>query len=276
MEISSQERFPTEHENHTKLSPTPSAPHRITTQESTTLKDPERYDEKIKSMEAQNALTTSHLPNQINNNNNPRTIYASLILAITLLSTPITAVSMICYSPTSLLPLTSDCDALMRALVFISHLPSESSPKTWGRRLHDTASTQSLPKILYYHEEHTPGFSTCAVEVDVNPTDVWAVETFTLARVAFAAESIVHKCLDDNRLVGLATLGQTGKVQARIFRTNRPLVGSRGGDRVGVSLPVGGKGTLWRVGGEAARGMVLGGILVRNGTEAVNRTVSES
>ena len=113
------------------------------------------------------------------------------------------------------------------------------------------------------------------MEVDVDPSDVWAVETFTLAKVAFAAENIVDKCLEDNRLVGLATLGQTGKVQARIFRANRPLLRAQGGKMVGEMIAVGGNGELWRVGGEMARLMGPGGVLVRNGTGAVNWTVSE-
>ena len=159
-----------------------------------------------------------------------------------------------------MLPRTSDCNDLVSAIDYVASFPSELQPKTWGRVVPDTPTTQSLPKI-YYYDAPGPVHSTCAVEVDVDPEDVWAVEVFTLKRVEVAAGSIVDKCLEDNRLVGLATLGKGGKVQARIMRTDRPMFR-------GVGQPLRGVrgGRLWVVEGEKARRLVRGGGVARNGT----------
>ncbi|KAL8788841.1 MAG: hypothetical protein Q9195_007104 [Heterodermia aff. obscurata] len=183
------------------------------------------------------------------------------------LPTPVLSISMICYSPATIPPLTNDCFDLLAAIKEASHLPSKQGPKDWGRRLPNSDLTESLPKLYYIKAESSrPMFSTCAVEVDADPIHTWAVETFTLAKVGKAAEAIVDKCLEDHHMVGLATLGETGKVQASLFRTNRPMLGVD-------AAPAGGKnvgGGLWVVEGDAARGWLL-----RNAT-LVNGTVEES
>ena len=196
----------------------------------------------------------------------------SITIAPSLFSFLTAAASMICYPTPTKLPRFRDCEDLLNAITYVSSLPSESQPRTWGRRLPDTDTTNSLPKLYYFNDERTPGFSTCAVEVDVDPTYFWAVETFTLARVGVAAEHIVDKCLENNRLVGLATLGDGGKVQARVFRTDRPRL-----DGVGVGLLNGRRGQLWMVEGEVARRLLVGqGLPLKNGTGDYNGTVGET
>ena len=130
-----------------------------------------------------------------------RTILALALLTLSSFPILTTAASMICYDPPSILPRTSDCNDLVSAINYAASL--QPAPKTWGRHLPDSPETASLPKI-YYYDGPGPGYSTCAVEVDVDPQDVWAIETLTLRRVKLAAENIVDKCLENNRLVGLA------------------------------------------------------------------------
>ena len=95
------------------------------------------------------------------------------------------------------------------------------------------------------------------------------METFTLAKVGKAAGAIVDKCVEDHHMVGMATLGETGKVQASVFRTERPMLRAA---MAGAALAGGKKmgGGLWVVEGDAARRWQL-----RNAT-LVKGTVEES
>lgn len=92
--------------------------------------------------------------------------------------------------------------------------------KAWGRRLPTTFDTQKVPKVFWISGR---GPTTCAVHVDVDAYDLWAVDDFRLADVASAGEEVVAQCLSPRRMVGLAyPAGPDGLVHAKIVRTDSP------------------------------------------------------
>ena len=108
------------------------------------------------------------------------------------------------------------------------------------------------------------------------PNDLLAVETFTLGNVHRAVFSIVDKCLRDQHLVGVAALGDGGKVHARVFRTSHPLLNSAsGGVATEPKLMDGSGGKLWVAEGKAAGKLALPGAAIEyNRTEDGNTTVN--
>ena len=64
------------------------------------------------------------------------------------------------------------------------------------------------------------------MEVDVNPLDIWAVDSFTLHDVAVAAERVYEGCLRDRGLVGLEYPKREGikRVWAKIVRIDSSLI----------------------------------------------------
>ena len=106
------------------------------------------------------------------------------------------------------------------------------------------------------------------------PTDLLAVETFTLRNVYRAVFLIVDKCLRDQHLIGVAALGDRGKVHARIFRTNHPLLnGASAGVATELKLMDGSGGKLWVAEGKAAGELALPGAAIEyNRTEDGNTT----
>lgn len=86
--------------------------------------------------------------------------------------------------------------------------------KAWGRRLPSTLDTQKVPKVFWISGR---GPTTCAVHVDVDSYDLWAVDDFRLADVASAAEEVVAQCLSAKSKVGLAyPAGVDGHVHAKV------------------------------------------------------------
>ena len=86
--------------------------------------------------------------------------------------------------------------------------------KAWGRRLPTTDDTQKVPKVFWIAGR---GPTTCAIHVDVDSYDLWAVDDFRLRDVATAAEEVVAQCLVAKSKVGLAyPAGPDGHVHAKV------------------------------------------------------------
>ena len=66
------------------------------------------------------------------------------------------------------------------------------------------------------------GPTTCALELDVIPSEPLAVENFGLANVATAANNILNICLYGRSQIGSELLGETKGVSASLVRTDTP------------------------------------------------------
>lgn len=120
----------------------------------------------------------------------------------------------ICTNAPGLLPTISDCNDLTDAIRGLSRLPGENNMRAWGRRLPTTLDTQKVPKIFWIAGR---GPTTCAVHMDVDAYDLWAVDDFRLGDVASAAEEVVAQCLSAKSKVGLAyPAGVDGNVHAKV------------------------------------------------------------
>ncbi|KAF6224283.1 hypothetical protein HO133_010858 [Letharia lupina] len=125
------------------------------------------------------------------------------------------AQAAICTTAPGLLPTVSDCTDLLEAISWLSRMPGENNMKAWGRRLPTTLDTQKVPKVYWISGR---GPTTCAVHVDVDSYDLWAVDDFRLADVASAGEEVVAQCLSAKSKVGLAyPAGADGLVHAKRF-----------------------------------------------------------
>ncbi len=120
----------------------------------------------------------------------------------------------ICTAARGPLPTVKDCNDLTDAIRWLSSLPNENNVKAWGRRLPTTLDTQKVPKVFWISGR---GPTTCAVHVDVDPYDLWAVDNFRLSDVASAGEEVVAQCLSAKSKVGLAyPAGPDGEVHAKV------------------------------------------------------------
>ena len=121
----------------------------------------------------------------------------------------------ICTAAPGLLPTIGDCNDLIDAISWLSRLPGENNMKAWGRRLPTTLDTQKVPKVFWISGR---GPTTCAVHVDVDSYDLWAVDNFRLADVASAGEEVVAQCLSAKSKIGLAyPAGADGHVHAKVI-----------------------------------------------------------
>ena len=125
-----------------------------------------------------------------------------------------------CFHARSALPILWHCQDLVNAIAGLARRPGENHLKEWGRRLPTTEQTQSLPKFYYIVGAVLP--TTCAVKVDVDRTDSFAVDPFRQSDVAAASERVVGRCLLRQRLIGLDYPSEAGHVYAMIIRTDAP------------------------------------------------------
>lgn len=120
----------------------------------------------------------------------------------------------ICTAARGLLPTISDCNELIEAITWLSRIPGENNMKAWGRRLPTSLDTQKVPKVFWISGR---GPTTCAIHIDVDPYDLWAVDDFRLADVATVGEEVVAQCLSAKNKVGLAyPAGADGHVHAKV------------------------------------------------------------
>lgn len=148
----------------------------------------------------------------------------TLILYILLLTLPFSA-ALDCYvQPRDIpLPRLDHCYDLIRAINFASQLPHRNNPKMWGRGLPSSAHTEGLPKTYVYSPAGQPPQS-CSLDLDADPLDLQAREIFRLQAVATAAARIVNTCLARRGQIGRDTLGETGRVYAKIIRSESPVL----------------------------------------------------
>ena len=120
----------------------------------------------------------------------------------------------ICTSARHLLPTISDCKDIAEAVSWLSRMPEENNMKAWGRRLPTTPDTQKVPKVFWISGR---GPTTCAIHVDVDAYDTFAVDDFRLSDVALAAEDVIDQCLVAKSKIGLAyPAGADGHVHAKV------------------------------------------------------------
>lgn len=125
----------------------------------------------------------------------------------------------ICTSGSAPLPTLTDCQDIAEAVRWLSRLPGENEMKAWGRRLPTTDATQKVPKVFWISGR---GPVTCAIHVDVDAYDLWAIDDFRLSDVASAAEEVIAHCLLERRQVGLAyPAGADGHVHAKVWSFER-------------------------------------------------------
>ena len=124
----------------------------------------------------------------------------------------------ICITSRGLLPTIRDCRDIAEAVSWLSQQPHENELKAWGRGLPETSDTQQIPKVFWLSGR---GPTTCAIHVDVDAFNPFAVESFRLSDVASAAEEVIAQCLIPKRKTGLVyPVGVDGHVyaQVRTFR----------------------------------------------------------
>lgn len=121
--------------------------------------------------------------------------------------------------PPGALPTLSDCRDLTNAIDYVSHLPGENVPRSWGRNRPETPETVRLPKVYWLGGR---GPATCAVIVDVSADDYLAVDYFRLRSVGVAAERVVAQCLLRRNQIGLSYPGSGRRVFAKIVRKDSP------------------------------------------------------
>ena len=86
--------------------------------------------------------------------------------------------------------------------------------RAWGRGLPTTLDTQKVPKVFWISGR---GPTTCAIHVDVDAYDTFAVDHFRLSDVASGAEDVIAQCLVPKSKVGLAyPAGPDGHVHAKV------------------------------------------------------------
>ena len=135
--------------------------------------------------------------------------------------------SLTCYTPPrgTPLPITVHCRELANAIIYAGNLPEYRAPRSWGRGLQDNETATKIPK-LYWLPGRGP--SSCALQIDVQPPNVFAVEKFTLTDVGVAAAMIINFCLIENRKLGLESLGETKQVDAVMMRADGPMLPDKG------------------------------------------------
>lgn len=109
-----------------------------------------------------------------------------------------TSSALECY--TGSLPNPPDCEVLIAALYALSHTPGQNDPKEYGRTVQSDRYSEKIPKVYYLGG---PEDYNCALYVDVEVTDFYAIDTFRLEDVARAANAIFTLCLVSQGKLGM-------------------------------------------------------------------------
>lgn len=147
-----------------------------------------------------------------------------------------------CYNHPSDMPLPRlfHCYELIRAIFILSRHPDHTGEKIWGRGLPSNADTEEIPKT-YIYAPAGQGPLTCALNLDADPLHPHAREVFRLQAVATAGSRIVDTCLAASSQIGRAPVGPTGRVFAKIVRSESPMLLQAAGVE---SITIPGRGTL--------------------------------
>ena len=109
-----------------------------------------------------------------------------------------------CYS--GILPDLADCQILIGALYDLSRMPGQNDPKEYGRTMESSIYSEKIPKVFYLSG---PEDYNCALFVDVEITDYYAIDTFRIQDLAWAANAVFAVCL--------VTEGRLGQYVYRIL-----------------------------------------------------------
>ena len=124
-----------------------------------------------------------------------------------------------CYRARSALPIASHCQDLIGAIDYLSRMPGQDNIRTWGARLPTTPDSMNLPQVYWIGGR---GPETCAVHVDVDPLQYFAVDSFTQGSVSLTAAKIQVSCLVKQGLLGLDYPNGAKHVFVKLVRTDAP------------------------------------------------------
>lgn len=122
-----------------------------------------------------------------------------------------------CIHPRRIPPLPRDCHTLIDALGILSINPPYNAPLLWSRSVNDNLTSLRLPKS-YRLVTYIP--NTCAIHIDVVPTNLDAEDTFALSSVGNIAEIIVEQCLVKQRKLGWGFAGARENIQVSVVRSD--------------------------------------------------------
>lgn len=125
-----------------------------------------------------------------------------------------------CFHARAALPVSFHCQDLIEAIAYLSRIPGENDVRSWGRRLPTELHTMKVPKSYWIAGR---GPSTCAVHVDVNPANLFAVDSFRQSDVGQSAARVVENCLIRQRLIGLDYPTELKHVYVKVVRSDSPL-----------------------------------------------------
>lgn len=165
-----------------------------------------------------------------------RNMFKFLLFLLLLVVNLPSSLEVECFHARSALPILSHCQDITDAIAYLSRMPGENDLRAWGRRLPTSQYTEKLPKVYWLSGR---GPTTCAVQVDVNPTNYFAVDSFRQSNVSVCAARVVDQCLARQRRIGLDYPTQKEYVYVKIVRSDSPLqLNVLGTYEVGnVSLP---------------------------------------
>lgn len=91
--------------------------------------------------------------------------------------------------------------AVIAGISWVSSRPHENVERSWGRHLATTRTTESLPKLFQIEGRQPPNL--CAVEVDVDPLDIYEIDTFRLSDLVTAGSAVYWGCLMNQAKIGV-------------------------------------------------------------------------
>ena len=138
--------------------------------------------------------------------------------------------SLRCFPPDDLLPARRDCKpyflrslicncwllqylnaqkltstisgrAVIAGISWVSSRPYENNERSWGRHLATTRTTENLPKLFQIEGRQPPNL--CAVEVDVDPLDIYEIDKFRLSDLVTAGSAVYWGCLMGRAKIGI-------------------------------------------------------------------------
>ncbi|KAL8964241.1 MAG: hypothetical protein Q9197_006983, partial [Variospora fuerteventurae] len=134
-----------------------------------------------------------------------------LLVSLLIFLIPSTTTALTCTPPPSVPPPRRDCRAIIAGLRWLSTLPHERGTRSWGRHMASASGTgsETLPRVFRIEGRRPP--NVCAVEVDVDPLDLYAVDVFSLEELMRAAARVYAVCLEGRGLVGREEVVTGGK-----------------------------------------------------------------
>ena len=108
--------------------------------------------------------------------------------------------------------------AIIAGISWVSSRPHENELRSWGRHLSTTRTTERLPKLFQIEGRQPPNL--CAVEVDVDPLDIYEVDTFRLSDLVTAGSAVYWGCLMGQAKIGVEYpgSGEERRVWAKLLR----------------------------------------------------------